>query len=634
MQPQRFVILVLGTGAAFSQASGSSSLTLMPMDEPVTQLVSPSSAKPAVPVVQYSSNGALVVNLVTATPLLCANTAVPTTSPAVLINSIYYSAHGSTGTSPLPFVFGASSTTPAVSMQAAGATQVGYDGSQVQFAGDPLDALVCYGLDANGVHRMTRDLFFSDFEPAVFNSTAVVSVFHLPTNAADYYGYTIDVTIPPLPGGTSCSTNGLGCNFALVEGYDTSVFATANGQWCLAPAGAQSCFAPPPSGGTAPAYGNINLNYSNYPTTAFLAAPVVPALAKQYHFVAFRYFKQGVSALPASGAPVVMAALFSPLDLGENKLDDNVAVGNNQLANVAPGVVQDAAYTTFVAKLASLQENTDSGALTFDISDPDTVEPNGGPYLDATVNFNLPNGIKVPVTPNCTLNSTAGATPVNRSCTLNIALSKGSFWDASVDATYQGQFSNFATDVVDGTYAVGIAASAQIVVIDSAGKSSMPLSSAIHVNSIKNDPPIVTFGTAMPSMSDPKQSGTLYPTYSCSVSANSCGATFHVVDLVGVITLQPGPEAAFDELASQSTAVNDVQCGQLEEANPIFANAPVVTPISGSQTNYDVTFQLIANVSATGSSLCKATFTDVMQAFPNGESAVTTDSYFRVVVNQ
>jgi len=335
-----------------------------------------------------------------------------------------------------------------------------------------------------------------------------------------------------------------------------------------------------------------------------------------------------------------MVALFSPSDLGENKLDDNIAIGNSTLANVAPSVTQDAAYNTFVSALATLHENTDSGTLTFDVSDPDTVE-SAGHLLGATVALNLPNGIQVPVAANCGSATPIVTLPVSRICTIDIPLNNGTFWDAAVSSQYQRQFNNVATDIANGSYATGVGANAQVIVTDAAGKASQPLALSLHVNSTKNDAPIGAFvnATQWQSAADPLQNNTTYQTYSCSVGAGNCGATFNVVDLVGAVMVQPGPAAAFDELASQATAINDVQCGQLSEASNIFANAPVIAATSNSQMNYDITFQLAANADHLGSSLCKATFTDAMAGaspppFPNAEAAATVDVYFRVVVNQ
>jgi len=96
-------------------------------------------------------------------------------------------------------------------------------------------------------------------------------------------------------------------------------------------------------------------------------------------------------------------------DMDENFIGDNVSAG---YANSAPAVVQtDGTWTTFSGKLGALAENADSGALTFNITDFDT--PETGSTLKAAVTLNLA-GLQVPVTPNCTLTSAQGATPVNR----------------------------------------------------------------------------------------------------------------------------------------------------------------------------------------------------------------------------
>jgi hypothetical protein len=104
------------------------------------------------------------------------------------------------------------------------------------------------------------------------------------------------------------------------------------------------------------------------------------------------------------------------------------------------------------------------------------------------------------------------------------------------------------------------------------------------------------------------------------------------VELDGLVTALPGPAAALDELASQTTAVLDVQCGLSGENNAIFTNAPVVTQSAGSPTSYDVIFQLTSPPTA-GSSLCSVSFTDQANSFPNGQTAKTAAKQFRVVVN-
>lgn len=635
MQFARFAVFAGFSVLAFSQVRAATP-NLIPMDQPVVSLTSPAAASPAISAFQYNFGANPLATLVTANPLLCGNTAAATGASPTGIMPIFYSANGSVGASPRPFVFGAASASPATSAIAYGAMNVVYNLNQVQFGGDPLDALVCYGLDSNGVHKATRDLFADGFEIAgtdglIGNSSVTVSVFHLPQNQSDFYGYTIDVAIPPLPSGTNCNT--LDCNFALIEGYDTSVFATTQGGWCVAAnSTAQSC----PASTTA---GNINVNYANYASTVNLAAPIGGTQAKTVRFVVFRYFAANVTSLPATGAPVTMTALFSPLDLLENKLDDNVSTGNNTLANVAPGVVSDSAYTAFTGAVAALQEDADSGTLTFDISDPDSSE-SAGHLLTATVTLNLPGGVQVPIdAQNCDSNSTNYQTtaPVSRTCTIDIPLNNATFWNAAVASQYQGEFNDVATDTTNGTYASGVSASIQIVATDAQGKNSAPVSTPVHIFSMKNDAPVVTVdANQLPNAVDPNDSIT-YPTYSCSIGSGNCvspGYQFNTVSMSSVVTALPGPAAAFDELAAQTTAANDLQCGADGSATQVaFTNAPVITAHAGSQTQYDVAFQFATPLAAS-SSLCALTMTDAESpGFPNSESAATALSTFRIVVN-
>ncbi|MGH8042399.1 MAG: hypothetical protein ACREPN_10185, partial [Rudaea sp.] len=497
MQFTRFAVMAGGLALVVTQGWASAP-SLIPMDEPATTLSSPALAIPAIPAFQYTFGSNPLASLVTATPLLCANTAAATGSSPTGILPVYYSANGSVGTSPSPFVFGAASGSPATSAVAYGATNLIYNGSQVQFGGDPLDALVCYGLDANGVRRVTRDLFADGFEVPgtdglLGNSTVALSVLRVPGvngymgNEYDYY---IDAFVPDM---TGCGA--LDCNFVLVEGYDTSLFTTG-GQWCKD----DGSNATNP-GGCIGAWTAGDINIATSTGTLKLVAG--------HNYFAVRRYTLSSNSLPS--APAVIAALFSPLDLQENKLDDNVATGNNTLADLAPEVVTDSTYTAFTASLDMLAENTDSGSLLFDISDADTPEPLGGPYLSATVTLNLPGGLQVPVTANCTPNSGPGV--ANRQCAIDIPLNISTFWDGFVPAPYQGQFDDFATDTTNGTYANGVSASAQIVVTDSLGKASAPISLPVHVNSSKNDASVVTFDSnQLPSVQDSNDSN-YYPTW-------------------------------------------------------------------------------------------------------------------------
>lgn len=631
MQFSRVAVIAVCSALAWSRADAAATV-LIPMDEPVTSLASPASASPAIPTFQYNFGAKPVATMVTANPLLCGNTVAPTAgTSAIGVNPVYYSANGlanpvTNGNSVLfnPFVFGASSNQPTVSAIAYGATNLNYDGSQVQFGGDPLDALVCYGLDANGVHKVTRDLFADGFEVPgtdglLGNSTVTLSVLRVPGvgNSGNEYDYYIDAFLPDLSG---CGS--LDCNFVLMEGYDTSLFDTS-GRWCK-DNGSNSA-SPGNCSGTWVA-GDINLQTANG-TTKLVAG---------HNYFAVKRYTLSSNALPS--APVAITALFSPLDLHENKLDDNVATGNNTLANVAPSVTTDSAFT---AGAASLQENTDSGTFTFSISDSDSPE-SGSNLLHATVMLKLPDGIVVPVTPDCTTlipNNPPMPLPVNRTCTFALPFhTQPGFWDGSVATQYQGQFNNVATDTTNGTYASGVSASIQIVATDAQGKNSAAVSTPVHIFSTFNNPPTATIDASqLPSAPDPNDNNTDYPTYSCSINAGDCGGNNpfpHTQHLPAVAVAVPGPVAAFDELASQTTVANDLQCAADGAATQVaFVNAPAIT--SGSTANqFDIAFQF-ANPPVQGSSLCTITIADDMATFPNGEAAknVNPALVFRIVVN-
>jgi hypothetical protein len=118
------------------------------------------------------------------------------------------------------------------------------------------------------------------------------------------------------------------------------------------------------------------------------------------------------------------------------------------------------------------------------------------------------------------------------------------------------------------------------------------------------------------------------------------------VDVPASITALPGPAAAFDELASQTTAVvpytgtpNDiytnVQCNREQQALIFATNGgPIVGASAAGPTQYDMNFVIPGTPPASAvSAICTVTFTDAMAAFPNGETARTANSTFRLVVN-
>lgn len=622
MQLKWLAIPIISATAVLSYAPTASAITLIAAEEPVMQLVSPS---PSIYTMTYVwINGLTVSEPVTSAPLLCGTTSAPSTYASQAVSPIYYGPN-----SLQPFVFGASALTPTVPAAAPGAS-VMMSGSTMQVISDP--ALVCYGLDVNGVPGPTPGVMRDQFEgvnysPTLntsFNSSVVLTVFHVPTSSTDFYGYTVDVTIPARPANVNCST--MDCNFALLEGFDSSVFATNSGAthpdegWCIGSAGSTACSSSTVEGG-------INLNYSTWANSVLPHLVASGASPASYRFVVKRYLASGVTSLPTSGGPVAIAALFSPFDFDENYIGDNVAVG---YGNTPPAVVQSGdTWTTFSGKLGALAENTDSGSLTFNITDPDTAE-SGGQNLTATVTLNL-GGLIVPATPVCSVISGSGA--ANRQCTLDINFADPNWWNASVDPSYDGLGNVFATDPG------GASASASIVAKDSLGKVSALVSVPIHVQSKVNNPPLVS--ASLPAVADSFQGNALIPTFTCSVSANSCG-TRGFVDLPSVLTAAPGPAAAFDELASQTTAVvpyaggdangGNVQCAS--ESGTIFAtNGNPLVGASSAANSYDANF-FLNNPATVGSSLCTVTITDKMAAFPAGESAQTATKQFRVVVNQ
>jgi len=574
---------------------------------------------------------------------LCANTGQPSVAGTTL-NPVYYSAFGGVGNpNPRPFVFGASAGSPGVSAQAQGATQVAMTASSMQFLGDASGSLVCYGLDPHGAHRLTRDMFEDGVDPNPYNSSVSLSVTHVPSSPTDFYAYRIDVTLPALPSSTD--------DFALIEGFDTSVFATVaseatsglQGFWCQSLDG-QTCAQLPGNSYV----GNINFSYSNGINNS-LQAPVAPSPDVTYHLLVKRYLRTGVTSLPTTGAPVAIVALFSPNDLQENKLDDNVASGNNEVANAAPSVTQDATFTSFSGSLAALNENTDSGTLTFDIADTDTPDPVSGPHLTAAVTLNVA-GLSFPAAADCsTVLAPGSGIAASRACTVDIPLNNANAWNAAVASNYDGLFNALATDTTNGSYASGVTASAQIVVTDAGLKSSAPVSVPIHIHSTVNNAPLIAYAGPLVATNDPNNNQS-YPTYSCSVSAGSgvggCGAPLRGsidVTLTGSVTATPGPAAAFDELVTQTTAVvpfkdaNDsftnVQCDREQTALVFVTNGGPIVAAAGVQGTYDMDFLLPTTPPASAvSALCTLTITDV-GPFPNGETAKTTSKQFRIVVN-
>jgi len=358
-------------------------------------------------------------------------------------------------------------------------------------------------------------------------------------------------------------------------------------------------------------------------------------------FVVHRYFASGVTSLPTSGDPLVIATLFAPFDLDENRIDDNVAVA---YSNTPPAVVTTGdAWSVFTGKLNALSENTDSGAMAFTIADSDTVG-----NMSATVSLNL-NGVNVPASTSCSAITPGAGQAAAAQCTIDIPFNNATWWDGSAAAGLQGLFNTFATDASNGTYANGVAASATIVASDATGKFSTPVNVPLHVFSTVNNAPTMAFQSPFANVSDPNNNH-VYPTYACSVSAGNaaggCGTGRSQIDvrINQMLSAVAAPAAAFDELGSQTTAVvaytdpqdsfTNVQCNREQSAMVFVANGGPIVSANATAGLYDVDFVIPITAPATAvSALCTVTLTDQAAPFPNGEAAQTASAQFRLLIN-
>jgi len=174
--------------------------------------------------------------------------------------------------------------------------------------------LVCYVTDANGVRKLTSDIFVDNFDhdyttgaaPDVYDSSVTVTVAATPP--VGYSQFYVDINIP---------TPAQSANFVLRDGYNTRVFNTTGGGWCQA-ANTSATACPVTDPPTAVTPGDINLtqtlNSNSQPT--------------QVRFIVYRQKNTGVT--PNPGELLALAALFSPSNIAE------VPLGNNVAAAVAP----------------------------------------------------------------------------------------------------------------------------------------------------------------------------------------------------------------------------------------------------------------------------------------------------------
>lgn len=509
-------------------------------------------------------------------PLLCANMGTPVAT-AVQFKPYFGS-----------FVFGpyvaGDVTDQGQAVVGVAAMNYGANGRQtISLLGD--SSLVCYSLNASGVRKVSRDLFVGDFDTIDYDSRISVVVYDLPSFSNNYtYSYYVYVDIPTVNGPL---------RFVVRDGFDSSVFSRSVGQsWCLT----QSA-SPSTCSGTTGDFGSGNINYTINLSTG---------QSFSRRFIVHRSIVG--STLPTSANPLVIAALFSPPELQENKLDNNLAVGINTFGNLPPSF-------SAVPDLAGLTEGHSLTTRSFVMQD-DTAE--GAGQLTATVRINY-NGSNVDVTPSC-VNSggyTGTGTPVIKTCSFDVSPP-----------------TNFATSST-------VSASVTITAVDPLGISTTNVQ-PLTVTSGDNDPPLATLS----SVAAPDASNGDMPTLDCSVDdfGNGAAGASCTGSLPGFITgVAPGPADAADELATQTAAfVSDTSTGRSGNiACPLDTgtSASVFTlsgapRLSSSSTagSYDLVYTL--NTVATGSVTCTINIRDAQSGgFPTGQSAQTITRQFRIVVS-
>jgi hypothetical protein len=272
-----------------------------------------------VPTVNNYATSSNLFTLTVSQPVMCANTG-PAAAGAPnggLINPVFAN-----------FIFGPYSVAQngaPVQTPSVGLTNVQYKTSltpatYVLQADSTLGTppLVCYVTDANGVRKPTSDIFVDNFDhdytlgaaPDIYDSSVTVTVEARPP--AGYALIYVDINIP---------TPAQQANFVLRDGYNTRVFNTTGGGWCQA-ANTIATTCPDTSPPTALTLGDINftqtLNSNSSPT--------------QMRFIVYRQYKtlNNTPISPNPGELLALAALFSPSNIAE------VPLGNNVAAVVAP----------------------------------------------------------------------------------------------------------------------------------------------------------------------------------------------------------------------------------------------------------------------------------------------------------
>jgi len=186
-----------------------------------------------------------------------------------------------------------------------GVAKLNYATAQPGFKIEGDGSLVCYAVSPAGVRKPTRDLFMSSFDTPAYDSAVTLRVVELPNEGNNYvYKYYLDVSVPTVAGATQ---------FQLRDGFDKTLFNPAVVNWCETNPGTTSC--PGITNSTA------------------LIKTITLAAGQSYakRFIVLRQTVSSNTVLPTSGSFAVIAALFVPESIAEERLDNNVAAGFGSL---------------------------------------------------------------------------------------------------------------------------------------------------------------------------------------------------------------------------------------------------------------------------------------------------------------
>jgi hypothetical protein len=508
-------------------------------------------------------------------PFLCADVGIPLTHASNKINPVFAGATVSGGN----FQFGKVTAGLQAPVGGLGSWNFSPSSGLNIVQSDP--ALVCYSLSASGVRKATVGLFSDAFDLPQGDANIAVRTVQLPNSDNSFvYRYYVDVNIPVLSSAVSVP-------FVVRDGYDSSVFGQPGSStfYCAVNIGVVSC------NGQTLIQNNIDIGASSLP-----AVNLPPNTEFHQRFIVSRQLKPGVTSLPVTSKPLVLAAVFLPTEL-DTKLDNNIAAGFTGLSDFLPTI------TTTGTNLNGLVEGSVLTNVSVALSDDSNESVGQLLHANVAVDF---NGVVQPAANvDCGSLSPQAGPGASRTCTFDVV---------PPDA-------NFATDTTPGTYAAGVHASVIITATDSHGQASVT-TLPLHVASSDNDAPVFDITAAAPvdvSSGD--------ATLTCSLTAQSSTPCVGVIADV-VSGVKPGPSSAVDELAAQQTYFGYIGNGSLActDINLFALNGRPRYVFSGSHIDLD--YSLKGTVGATR---CNITVADNGTLPPNQAQAVT-NKYLWIVV--